>query len=112
MRFPAILGDPEPQPPTPTQLAQLRIAAARACRAWEEIDVDRLVRRERGYLVDAESDEVFRAYPGDAFSPGAMVVADQEPLTFYVASGDVFVLEKQPEMWSEILYRRERAGAR
>ncbi len=60
--------------------------------AWTEIDADRLVRRER-FLVDTETDEVFRRYPGDAFSPSAEIVADQA-LTFYVSGGDVFVLER------------------
>ncbi len=88
-----------------------RIAAARACRAWQEIDADRLVRRERGYLVDAETDEAFRRYPGDAFSYSGEIVADQEPLTFFVLD-DVHVLTKEPDTWSKIVYQRERAGAR
>lgn len=90
----------------------MRIAAARACHHWTEIDADKLERRESGYLVDSESDAAYRRYKGDAFSRSATIVADQSPLAFFVAGDDVVVLERAPRRWSEILYERERAGAR
>jgi hypothetical protein len=108
----SLFGRSEPETPAPGKLAQQRIAAARACRKWQEIDAGRLVRRERGYFVDAESDAAYRRYAGDAFSPSGTIVADQTALAFYVAEGDVCVLERQPRKWSEIVYQRERAGAR
>ncbi len=98
-------GDSPQQPDAP---GRRRVSAARACRAWEEINVDRLVRRERGYLVDAGTDEVFRAYPGDAFSPSGQIVSDMTPLVFFIADGDVHVLMRDPRKWSEIVYERER----
>ncbi len=100
--------DPSPAADDP---GRRRVAAARACRAWEEINVDRLVRRERGYLVDAESDAAYRSYGGDAFSPSGAIVADMTPLFFFVAGDDVHVLAKEPRTWSEITYERERRGA-
>lgn len=92
--------------------AHRRVSAARACRAWTEIDVDRLVRRERGWLVDAESDAAYRAYGGDAFSPSGMIVADMTPLFFFVADDDVHVLAKEPRTWTEITYSATRGSAR
>lgn len=88
-----------------------RIGAARCCHAWTELDADDLVPRERDYLVSAESDVAYRRYMGDAFSPAGAVVSDQTPLAFYVTDGDVVVLERLPQKWSEIVYERERARA-
>ncbi len=80
----------------PDKLALRRVAAARACRNWTEIEAARLVPQPRGRFTDSETDEVFARYPGDAFSPSAEIVADMTPLYFFVASGDVHVLERQP----------------
>jgi hypothetical protein len=89
-----------------------RIEAARRGRAWTELDPADLFERERGYIVSATTDECFLPYRGDAFSRSGMVVSDMTPLAFYVAGDDVVVLERQPQMWSEIVYQRERARAR
>ncbi len=97
---------------TPDQLAPRRIAAARSCRAWRELDPAELVTRESGYFVDPESDVAYRKYAGDALSPSAEVVADMSPLAFFVQDGDVVILEQCPETWTELTYQRARTGAR
>jgi hypothetical protein len=91
-------------------LAEQRIEAARRCHAWVELD-DELVERGHGYFVDAASDAVYLRYRGDAFTRAGQVLSDQAPLYFTVKD-DVLVLEKQPESWSQLIYRRERARAR
>lgn len=95
--------------PSPDQRRELLVAAARACRAWTEIDRSELVERERGYVVRAATDECFRRYRGDAFSPSGTIVADQTRLSFYVdESGGLHMLEPESRPWSEIVYERER----
>jgi hypothetical protein len=101
---------PNAQPAAADELAERRIAAARACRGWQELDADDLVQRDRGFLVHADSDEAFRVYRGDAFSPSGAVVADMTPLAFYVDADGVHVLERCPDTWSELTYQRERAA--
>ena len=90
----------------PDAAGRRRIAAARACKAWTEIDADWLVQRGRDYLVDPETDAVYRPYPGDAFSPSAAVLSDMVELFYVVRDGDVRILQRQPETWSEITARR------
>jgi hypothetical protein len=99
-------------PTTAESLAARRIEAARHCRAWTELNPDVLVQRERRYYVNAETDETFEVYRGDAFSPAGDGVADMTPLAFIVRDGDVIVLERLPHTWSEIVYQRARAGTR
>ncbi len=105
-------GGEDPSPPAPDKLAPRRIAAARACRAWRELDPADLVTREHGYFVDPENDVAYRRYAGDALSPSAEVVADMTALAFFVQDGDVMILEQCPSSWTEITYQRARAGAR
>jgi hypothetical protein len=55
-----IRGDRELPLPTPQdEPRERRLFAVGACRAWTEIDRFELVERERGYLVNAETDEAF-----------------------------------------------------
>jgi hypothetical protein len=88
-----------------------RIVAARRCSAWTEIDDPAvLVQRERGYLVNAATDEAFQLYRGAAYSPSGALISNMTPLYFYVADGEVIVLERQVRPWSQIVYERERAA--
>jgi hypothetical protein len=106
-------GTRESRPPTPQdELRERRLARARACRAWTELDRSELIERERGYLVRAETDEAFLLYRGDAFSGSGVVVASMTPLYFTVDDDGVHVLEKQLGTWSEHVHARARAGAR
>jgi hypothetical protein len=93
-------------------LAATRVEQARRCRSWSEIANGVLVQRERGILVNVETDEAFQVYRGDAFSRAGEVVSDMTPLRFVVRDGDVLMLERLPQTWSEIVYQRARAGAR
>jgi hypothetical protein len=95
----------------PDALAATRIEAARACRAWTELDPADLFEREHAYVVHGETDEAFLPYRGDAFSPSGLVVSDQTPVAFVVVDGDLLVLERQPQSWSDLLYQRERVRA-
>lgn len=88
--------------------AHRRVAGARRCRAWTELDPTDLVQRERGYLVHADTDEAFLLYRGDAFSPSGEVVADLTPLRFLVDGDDVVMLELQPDSWSAMTYQAAR----
>jgi hypothetical protein len=86
-----------------------QLAAARACRAWTELDREQLVERGR-YFVHAQTDAAVRVYRGDAFAPSGAVLSDQTPLYFYAgADGEPVMLEKQPQPWTEIVYRMQRA---
>jgi hypothetical protein len=100
----------EPEQTPPDEIHERRIAAARACRAWQEIDGEKLIRRDH-YLVDPDTDEAYEPYRGDALSPGAVAVADMTPLVFFVEGNRLVFLERQSESWSEILYQRERRAA-
>jgi hypothetical protein len=88
-----------------------RVAGARRCHLWQELDPTDLVRRERGYLVSASTDDAFLVHKGAAFARDGSLISDYAPLYFYLDDGDVHVLEHQGK-WSEIVYQRERAGAR
>jgi hypothetical protein len=95
------------------QIREFRLASARHCKNWTEIDSDELVERDRGRLVHAGTDEVFERYGGDAFSRSGQIIADWSPLHFYVTPDrDVVVLERLPRTWSQMVYERERAAAR
>jgi hypothetical protein len=99
----------EPEQTPPDEIHERRIAAARACRAWQELDPADLVERDRGYLVHADTDEAFQVYRGAAFSPSGEIVSDMTPLRFYVdEDGTVVVLELQPDSWSELTYQAAR----
>jgi len=52
------------------------------------------------------------AYRGDALSAGGAILADMTPLAFYVDDNRLHFHERQPEPWSQLVYRRARAGAR
>jgi hypothetical protein len=112
MRFATKIGreDAHPLAADDQALRRARVAAARACRAWQEIDGEKLIRRDH-YLVDPDTDEAYEHYRGDALSPGAVAVADMTPLVFFVEGNRLVFLERQSESWSEILYQRERRAA-
>jgi hypothetical protein len=100
-----------PEPIQPDDLPARRVAAARRCGAWTELDPVVLVPRDR-YLVHASTDEVFQRYRGDAFSPAGALISDMTPLAFIVHDGDVVMLERQSQRWSELVCQRARAGTR
>jgi hypothetical protein len=92
-----------------------RAEAARACKAWTELDEADLVPRGGGrFLVHADSDEVF-----SPFGAGLIWHRDSDrieyghdlPLHFTVSEdGSVRLFEKYRRSWSEII--ASQAGAR
>ena len=85
-----------------------RVEVARRNSAWTELEEVDLVRRHRGWLVSAETDELFTLSRGVVFASGSVtVIADQAALYFYVdrAGGDLVFLEKimSPATWTEHL---------
>jgi hypothetical protein len=105
----ASIGRAPRSDPAQDELRNARVAVTR--RLWEEIPEARLVARGFGQLVDAESDAVFIRAPGVIFERGsARLIDERKELAFYVDSdGWPVVLERQPETWSDITYRRARA---
>jgi hypothetical protein len=110
--FDATFGRSEPDPPPDDEIRALRVAGARRCRNWTELDRDDLVERECGYLVSASTDDAFRLYTGDAFSRSGQIVSHLTPLYFHLTAdgSDVVVLERQPRKWSDIVFEHERAS--
>jgi hypothetical protein len=89
-----------------------RLEAARRNQRWTELEEVDLVSRQRGLLVSASTDRVYRRHLGAVFAPGSVstLIADQVELYFYVtANGEVVFLEPAfSETWSEYVTRRER----
>src|SRR5688572_29220260 len=90
-------------------LREKRVEHARAMRAWVEHRETDFVRRPPGYLVHADSDEVFTVYRGSIFSPASAYIILNESLDqhWYVdgAGGIVFLERAMPRTWSEHLER-------
>jgi hypothetical protein len=93
-----------------------RIAAARRCEAWREIDGP-LIRRGPRFLnwwVHAESDRIFRPYAAAAFATAsASIVADRAELVFTVEGDTLTLFERvaSPTTWSEHVARQARRRA-
>ena len=97
-----------------------RLRCARSNDAWTEIPEPRLVRRGRGFLVDAERDFVHTPYRGELWSPGKATleyVDPRTPMAYSVTDGQVRFLETQtlPRTWSDVVARqtqRQHAAAK
>jgi hypothetical protein len=88
-----------------------RVESARANHRWTELEeVDLVVRGP--FLVSAATDAVFVPYRGATFGrSGRIEFAELVELYFVVRDGDVTMLERQAQSWSEVLARRTRASA-
>lgn len=89
------------------ELRQARLETAR--RHWPEIPEP--VARRRDWLVDVESDQVFRAKPGMVFARGSSTAEVKGVDAFYVdRAGDVVPLERlrSPATWSDWVEQRAR----
>jgi len=107
VRF-ASLGRGTGEAATVAEIARTRVAAARGCAAWTELDEADLVERGR-FTVSLATDTAFTQYRGAAFGRDGTVVSDRTPLWFTVTGGgDVRVFERVPRSWSAIVYQRER----
>jgi hypothetical protein len=104
------IAAPKPAPPADKELRDARVNAAR--RYWHETPAERLVSRGR-WLVDAETDLVYRPFRGATFERGAArLIADGQELSFYLdGDGSPVALECLPRTWSEMFDRRLRRGA-
>ncbi len=102
------------------QLREARVKAARACIMWEEISPpERLIAKgpkRYGWMVDAETDQIYVLHAGTAFLPrSAAVVAERMRLAFTVDSdGDVQVFEclRRPATWSDVISRSPELAAK
>jgi hypothetical protein len=99
--------DDTPPAPSADEIMQRRIASARVCGAWTELDPDDLVQRGE-VVVSLSTDQAYKASRGDNFGRDGRVVSDRSPLFYVVDGGAVRVLERLPRSWSELLYERER----
>lgn len=99
---------------TEEQIREARVAFARRNQAWEEIaPAERLVRRGIGWLVDAETDFIWRVKGGEVFGRGsAQALTPGLPLTFFVNPGGdvVFVERVGRKTWSQVCEQRERSA--
>ena len=90
-----------------------RIAAARRCSVWRELDGP-LVRRGP-WWVDAATDRLFTPYRGQVFAPGSASIAfaDTTALVFTVDGDRLTLYEpvRSPATWSEHVTRRARRQA-
>jgi hypothetical protein len=79
------IGAPAKRRTSGQKLTDARIAAARRCTAWSEIEPDFV---ERGpVLVSAATDFIYKMYRGALFETGsATLISDQMPLFFYVSA--------------------------
>jgi hypothetical protein len=106
-------GPTEPELPTEDEIRRNRIASARKCAAWTELDPADLVPRNGPFLVSSASDSVFTMYRGAVWNPlGGIAHSEANPLFFTIDDGDVHLYERQPWTWSERVYQRERSAAR
>jgi hypothetical protein len=109
----ASIGRGEPRSdPALDELRAARLAAARKCQAWTEVEEVDLVKRAV-WLVSATTDELFSRYTGATFGrTGRIEFAAEQPLVFYVnRNADVVVLEKcqSPSTWSEVVEKQAKA---
>jgi hypothetical protein len=92
-----------------------RIEHARATRDWVEHREEEFVRRPPGFLVHADSDQVFTVYRGTVFEPrGARIVFGHVPEMhwFIDRAGEIVFLERtSPRTWSEHVERQARRDA-
>jgi hypothetical protein len=111
--FAGFIGGPtEPELPSEDEIRQQRIASARKCHHWEELDPADLIPRGPRFLVSASTDAVFVPYAGAVWNAlGGIDFAEQNPLNFTIDGGDVQLYERQPWTWSERVYQRERGAA-
>ncbi len=118
MKLRTIIGRSEQEPVDDAQakrLRELRVEAARRNSRWTELKESALVPRPPGFLVDAESDEVFRESRGAVYVPGEIrsSFAERTELYFVVRDGDVLeFLERDPRTWSQIVERQARRKLR
>jgi hypothetical protein len=106
------MGDPEPLP-AEDEIRRNRSHSARKTNAWTELEAADLVPRGNGrFLVSATDDSVYTEYRGHVWNAsGGVEHSEANPLYWFVdEAGDVQLLERQPETWSERTYRA--AGAR
>jgi hypothetical protein len=89
-----------------------RIETARKAQNFEEIDRADLVPRGPGWLVSAESDQIYTPHKGTVFANGsAALLADRVALWFYLDDdGDIRFLERLGETWSNIVARQASAS--
>lgn len=109
MRFTsAILGVRSEEGPTEADVRRARVARARRHNRWTEIPAGRLVRRNRLWLVDAETDEYFVPVRGVVFHTGtANILADHVALHFVVGDdAELVFYEIQPGTWSDRVARQ------
>lgn len=113
MKFPGTIGGSLRTEVTEEDVRQWRIDFARNNAAWEEITpAERLVPRLRDWLVDAETDLIWRVKGGEVFARGsAQSLTPALHLTFYVdrSAGVVFIERVGNQTWSEFYERRERS---
>jgi hypothetical protein len=119
VKLSTIIGRSEPQPADDEQVTQLRearIGHARGNPRWHELEEVALVRRPPGYLVDADSDAVYKAWRGTIYARGEVrsSFASETELWWFVAqhSGEIVFLERLPGTWSDVVAKRAKRQAR
>ena len=107
------IGAPARRRTSEAKLQDARVAAARRNTSWTEIEAD-LVPRDNGrVLVSASTDAAYTPARGALFeTASAKLVADWTPYSFCVIDGELVVLERMPQTWSQIIERRARGEAR
>lgn len=95
------------------RLREARLRVARANRLWREVEDD-FVRRGPGWLVSAETDEIFTRYRGPVFPrASASVIPDHMPLYWFLDRDGSFVfLEGTGKTWSTVVAKQARRDAR
>jgi hypothetical protein len=96
------------------EVGAARIAAARGCSAWTELDGPLIARGP--WWVDAQSDRLYTPFRGAVWEPGSasLVFAGTVPLAFTVHGGELTLFERvvSPASWSEVVAKRARRQAR
>jgi hypothetical protein len=90
------------------KLRSARLEAALRNSRWHEFERVDLVRRNRGWLVSATTDEIFSPVRGVVFEPYSVnLIDEQSELWFFVTrEQEVVFLERRPGTWSEYIEKR------
>jgi hypothetical protein len=93
------------------KLRAARLEAARRNPHWQEVSEMQLVRRNRSWFVEADSDIVLQAVRGVVFDPaGTSVIATMTELSFTVSDeGDLTFYERVPGVptWTWFLEQQQ-----